>query len=218
VLGVPSTQPVASVLSAHPYEAAPIDYLRIPSTVKDMRRILEIEERGLCLPTPPSKFWPLLSTAMGATILDSPHRQLPPLIATLVFRFLDHVSASALRRASPHFHHQWGNTRLFPPSPSCYRCQRYDFLSTAHSSSSPYFLDHLVWDWLSVTDRRSLASAMPTTADYATLRVTATHLDLSFLQASHPSSDATPICKDRAYRMAAALLRLISTTETSSAG
>ena len=159
--------------------------------------------------------FPVLATvvcSLGATILDSPCRQLPPSIATLVFRFLDCASASALRRASPHFHHQWGHTRLFPPSPSCYRRRRYGFgkasplLLTAHSSPSPYFLVHLVWDWLSV-DRRSLASAMPTIADYATLWVAATHLDLSSLQASRPSSDATPICKDRAYRMAAALLR-----------
>ena len=47
---------------------------------------------------------------------------------------------------------------------------------------------------------------MQTIPDYATLRVAATHYLLS-LQASRPSSDATPICKDRAYRMAAALLR-----------
>ena len=70
----------------------------------------------------------------------------------------------------PHFHHQWGDSRLFPPSPSCYRRRRYGFgkasplLSTAHSSSSPSFLVHLAWDWLSVTDRRSLASAMPAIA------------------------------------------------------
>ena len=130
-----------------------------------------------------------------------------------MFRFLDRASASALRWASPHFHHQWGDSRLFPPSPSCYRRRRFSFrkasplLSTAHSLSSPYFLVHLAWDWLSVTDRRSLASAMPTIANYANLRVAATHLDLLSLQASRPSSDATPICKDRAYRMAAALLR-----------
>jgi len=146
--------------------------------------------------------------------LDHGLRQLPPSIATLVFRFrfLDRASASALRPASPHFHHQWGDSRLFPPSPSCYRRQRYGFgkapplLSTAHSLSSPYFLVHLAWDWLSVTDRRSLASAMPTIADYATLRAAATHLDLSSLQASRPSLDATPIWQDRAYRMATALL------------
>jgi len=64
-----------------------------------------------------------------------------------------------------------------------------------------------VWDWHSVTDRRSIASAMPTIANYATLWVAATHLDLLSLRASRPSSDATSICKDRAYRMAAALLR-----------
>ena len=180
--------------------------------VVDLHRMLEIEERGLCLPTPPRTFWPLSSGAMGATILNSPHRQLPPSIATLVFRFLDRASANALRRVSPHFHHQWGDSRLFPPSPSCYSCRQYGFekasplLSTAHSSLSPYFLVHLAWDWLSVTDRRSLLSAMPTIANYATLRVAATHLDLSSLQASRPSSDATPICKDRAYRMAVALL------------
>ena len=68
------------------------------------------------------------------------------------------------------------------------------------------FLIHLVWDWLSVTDQRSLASAMPTIAAYATLWVAATHLDLLSLQASRPSLDAAPILKDRAYRMAAALL------------
>jgi hypothetical protein len=224
VLRVPSTQPVASVLSSHPYEAAPIDYLRIPSTVKGLRRMLEIEERGLCLPTPPSKFWPLSFAAMGATILDSPHRQLPPSIATLVFRFLDRASASALRRASPHFHHQWGDTRLFPPSPSCYRRRQYGcgkaspLLSTAHSSPSPYFLVHLVWDWLLVTDRRSLASATPTIADYATLRMAATHLDLSSLQVSRPSSDATPICKVEHIAWPQPSFVLISTTETSSAG
>ena len=189
--------------------------------MKDLRRRLEIEERGRCLPTPPSKFWPLSSAAMEGAILDSPHRQLPPSIATLVFRFLDCASASALQRASPHFHHQWGDTRLFPPSPSCYRCRRYGFgkaaplLLTAHSSSSPYCLVHLVWDWLSVTDRRSLASAMPTIADYATLRVAATHLDLLSLQASWMLRRSV---KTEHIAWPRPSFTLISTTETSSAG
>jgi len=222
MLGVPSTQPVVSVASAHPYEAAPIDYLRIPSTVVDLHRMLEIEERGLCLPTPSSKFWPMSSAAMGATVLDSPHRQLPPLIATLVFRFLDRASANALRRVSPHFHHQWGDSRLFPPSPSCYSCRQYGFgkasplLSTAHSSLSPYFLIHLAWDWLSVTDRRSLASAMPTMANYATLRVAATHLDLSSLQASRLHRMLRRSAKTEHIAWPRPSFALILTTETSS--
>ena len=47
---------------------------------------------------------------------------------------------------------------------------------------------------------------MPAMAEYATLRVAASHLDLSSLRALRPPSDETPICRDRAYRMAAALL------------
>jgi len=182
VLGVPSTQSVASVVSAHPYEAAPIDYLRIPSMVVDLHRMLEIEERGLRLP------------------------------------------ASALRWASPHFHHQWGDSRLFPPSPSCYRRRQYGFekasplLSTAHSSLSPYFLVHLAWDWLSVTDRRSLASAMPTIANYATLRVAATHLDLLSLQASRLHRMLRRSAKTEQIAWPRPSFASIVTTETSSAG
>ena len=55
-LGNPLLPPVARVLAPHPYKAATINTLRIPSTVADLRRMLEIKERGLRLPSPRPTF------------------------------------------------------------------------------------------------------------------------------------------------------------------
>ena len=80
-------------------------------------------------------------------------------------------------------------------------------MSTRHTKLSPYFIAHLIWDWLWGSDRSVLADALPPMRPYAHLRVAAACLDLSSLHAPRPAFDSVSISKDRAYCMAVALLR-----------
>lgn len=151
---------------------------------------------------------------------NSPHltasrTPLPATIVALVLPFLSARDQVSLQLTHSSFPGLWGDTCIFPPGTGTYRRRRFGFgklsplLSTSHSGEpSPYLLFHLAWSWLTVPDRRIAAEALPLLRQYAQLCRAAVHLDLSSLHAARPpATDSTPICTDRAYHMAAALLR-----------
>ena len=177
---------------------------RIPDTVRDFRRMLELEELGLRLPQPKRQFWPLSSAELHATV--SFGISLPASIVALVLPFLPARDQVSLQQTHTSFHALWGDTCLFPPGPGTYCRRRSGFgkssplLSTSHSGApSPYLLVHLAWSWLTVSDRCTTAEALPLLRQYGQLRRAAVHLDLSSLRAARLATDTSPICKDRAY-------------------
>ena len=187
--------------------------LAIPITVRQLQRHLELDERGLSLPSLPRVVWPLFSAELFAPELGPMVGSLPSVIPICVFPYLSVDNHASLQQAHPRFHPLWGDTRLFLPGPGCYRRRRFGFgkvsplLSTRHAQTSPYFIAHLIWDWLPASDRCVLADALPPMRPYAHLRVAAACLDLSLLHAPCPTLDSLPISKARAYCMAVALLR-----------
>ena len=186
----------------------------IPITVRQLQRHLELEERGLSLPISPRGVWPLCSAEAFAPALGPMVGSLPSVIPIWVFPYLSVDDQASLQQAHPRFHPMWGDSRLFPPGPGSYRRRRFGFgkvlplLSTRQTQPSPYVMAHLLWDWLSASERCVLAGALPPMRPYAHLRVAAAGLDLSSLHALRPTVDSSPISKARAYRMAVALLRL----------
>ena len=83
-------------------------------------------------------------------------------------------------------------------------------LSTSHDTPSGELVTHLIWDFLSTTDRLLMVKASPVIGAYARLRFFAASLGTDSwdeLRTMGPIQDHTPsVHQPRAYRMAALLL------------
>lgn len=81
-------------------------------------------------------------------------------------------------------------------------------LSVTHTTPSPYFVLHKVWDYLEAEDRHLLIQSAPVFESYARLRRSVSLVSIWDLKAPHPPLSKKPVLsKDRSWRMAVALLR-----------
>ena len=82
--------------------------LAIPITVRQLQRHLELEERGLSLPSSPRVVWPLFSAELFAPELGPMVGSLPSVIPICVFPYLSVDNHASLQQAHPRFHPLWG--------------------------------------------------------------------------------------------------------------
>ncbi|GKY90331.1 hypothetical protein MPSEU_000007100 [Mayamaea pseudoterrestris] len=118
--------------------------------------------------------------------------------------------------AYPDFLHPvFGSTTVMHPDPRIWLRQKYGWgkatpdISTRHAQPSHHMTLHLVWHWLTVSDRQTMAAVEPCWEKYALLRQRATARAVPHLRVPRlfPADDNTPISMTRANDMGAALLR-----------
>lgn len=81
-------------------------------------------------------------------------------------------------------------------------------LAVRHITPSPYFVIHKAWDFLTPSDRHAVAVAAPPFEAYARLRRSTTTVSIAGLLEPRPDpSSFSGLQKDRAWRMAVALMR-----------
>ena len=135
--------------------------------------------------------------------------------------FLDDDSRAAVTAMGtlPGLASQWQDWELFgdvplaPPRCPLHRRLRgfgklNPNLSISHSEPSGYLVIHKAWDFLLPVDRRKVVDASPAFEAYARLRRATTTVSIKCLLEPRPQPESfTGLQRDRAYRMAVALMR-----------
>jgi len=90
---------------------------RIPTTVRNFCRSLELEERGLCLPQPSHGLWPLLSAELYATHLTASVTPMPATSVALILPLLSARNQVSLQQTHSSFHVLVSGSRLHSSRP-----------------------------------------------------------------------------------------------------